>query len=268
MNFNVVNKVKNLNKNILVVAMDHTLYYGKQPGLENTKTVIKSLIDQDVDGYITSPAIARQCLEDPNLPSTTFIPRVDYYLSNKSVPYGFNQEEYCIITSAQALKDIGANAAIISLVFGYNNSAAQIKNIASVATFAEDCLKVNLPLIVETVMWGNRVEKSEEANVENIASIVKMGAELGASMIKAPYFGTPEEYAMVVRECPVPLGILGGARADSDDEVVQVVKNGIEAGAKGVFFGRNIWQAENPKLMVEKLLNVLRSKEDLGITIM
>ncbi|WP_158735655.1 class I fructose-bisphosphate aldolase [Alteribacillus sp. YIM 98480] len=258
MNYNIVDTVTKKNENILVVAMDHTLYFGKQAGLENTKDVIKSLVDKDVDGFISSPAITRQCLEDPSIPTTKYISRADYYLSKNSVPYGFDQEEYCVITSAQALKDIGADAAIISLVFGYSNSAAQIKNISSVAKFAEDCSKVNLPLIVETVMWGNRVDKSEERDVENIASIVKTGAELGASMIKAPYFGTPEEYSMVVRESPVPLGILGGPRIENDDEVVQLTKSGLESGAKGVFFGRNIWQAQNPGQMVEKLVNVLK----------
>jgi DhnA family fructose-bisphosphate aldolase class Ia len=247
-------------RNIMVLAMDHALAYGAIRGLSDSKGLIKELSDTGIDGFLVSPAMARKYLSDPELSSKArIIPRVDYYLSRQSVPYPFDKEAYGLLTTAAEVKNMGAEAAIISLVFGYADSTTQVQNVTAVSNFADQCAREGLTLIVETVMWGSRVTPSEERDVQNIASIARIGAELGADIVKAPYFGTPEQYSLVIRECPVPVTILGGPRANSDDDVINTVRSGIEAGAKGIVFGRNIWQSENPKALTEKLLSVLNN---------
>jgi DhnA family fructose-bisphosphate aldolase class Ia len=73
-----------------------------------------------------------------------------------------------------------------------------------------------------------------------------MAAELGADVIKTEYTGDPDTFASVVECCPVPVLTLGGPKSGSEGEVLEMTRGAIKAGARGVVYGRNIWQADNP----------------------
>jgi DhnA family fructose-bisphosphate aldolase class Ia len=49
----------------------------------------------------------------------------------------------------------------------------------------------------------------------------------------------------VVEKCPIPILVLGGNRHASDKHALDVVRDVAAAGAAGVFFGRNVFQADN-----------------------
>jgi DhnA family fructose-bisphosphate aldolase class Ia len=48
---------------------------------------------------------------------------------------------------------------------------------------------------------------------------------------------------LVVEGCPIPILVLGGSRQASDADALEVVRGSVEAGAAGVFFGRNVFQS-------------------------
>jgi DhnA family fructose-bisphosphate aldolase class Ia len=50
---------------------------------------------------------------------------------------------------------------------------------------------------------------------------------------------------LVVENCPIPILVLGGSRHASDKQALDVVREVAAAGAAGVFFGRNVFQADN-----------------------
>jgi DhnA family fructose-bisphosphate aldolase class Ia len=52
--------------------------------------------------------------------------------------------------------------------------------------------------------------------------------------------------AGLVRGCPAPVLVLGGAKADSVDALLATTRDALLAGAAGVIYGRNIWQADDP----------------------
>ncbi len=76
-----------------------------------------------------------------------------------------------------------------------------------------------------------------------------MAAELGADAVKTEYTGDPETMAEVAEGCPVPVLTLGGAKGASEEAVVEAARGAIEGGARGIIFGRNVWQAEDPAKM-------------------
>jgi DhnA family fructose-bisphosphate aldolase class Ia len=61
----------------------------------------------------------------------------------------------------------------------------------------------------------------------------------------------------VVENCPAPVLIAGGPRMESTLDVLTVVRDSIEAGGRGVVFGRNIWQSADPAGMVRALRDVI-----------
>jgi DhnA family fructose-bisphosphate aldolase class Ia len=56
----------------------------------------------------------------------------------------------------------------------------------------------------------------------------------------------------VVEKCPIPILVLGGSRHASDKHVLDMVRDVATAGAAGVFFGRNVFQADNMSGFLEQ----------------
>jgi len=94
---------------------------------------------------------------------------------------------------------------------------------------------------------GKKVEN--EHAPEMVMHAARVGAELGADVIKTNYTGDPDTFKDVIRSCPVPVIIAGGPKMDTDAEVLKMVEDAISAGASGVSIGRNIFQHENPTKM-------------------
>ena len=77
----------------------------------------------------------------------------------------------------------------------------------------------------------------------------RLGAELGADIVKVPYTGSPETFKEVVSGCPIPVVIAGGSKL-SDEDTLKMVEGAMEAGGAGLSMGRNAFQHENPVLLV------------------
>ena len=58
---------------------------------------------------------------------------------------------------------------------------------------------------------------------------------------------------MVVESCPVPVIIAGGPKCKTDQEILQTVHESIKSGGSGLSIGRNVFQHENPDLMVKAM---------------
>jgi fructose-bisphosphate aldolase/2-amino-3,7-dideoxy-D-threo-hept-6-ulosonate synthase len=93
--------------------------------------------------------------------------------------------------------------------------------------------------------------------VEYVKLAARIGSELGADIVKTNYTGSPDTFKEVVEGCSVPVVIAGGPKMDTEKDLLQMVYDAISVGATGVAFGRNIFQAKNPTLLVKKLCTVV-----------
>jgi DhnA family fructose-bisphosphate aldolase class Ia len=86
-----------------------------------------------------------------------------------------------------------------------------------------------------------------------VAHAARLGAELGADIIKTNYTGNIETFKTVVEGCPVPVIIAGGPKCKTEQEILQTAYESIKAGGAGLSIGRNVFQHKNPTLMVKAL---------------
>src|SRR3546814_17864433 len=93
---------------------------------------------------------------------------------------------------------------------------------------------VGLPVMAEMIPGG--FGRAVEWSVENIVKAARLGAELGADIIKTVCPQDPAEFAEVVAGCPVPVVALGGPKMDDEAAVVAVASSVIAAGGAGVAF--------------------------------
>ena len=92
-----------------------------------------------------------------------------------------------------------------------------------------------------------------EFDVKYVKHAARVGAELGADIVKVNYSGAPEDFRQVVHGCPVPVVIAGGEKVETDEELLRMVAGALEAGAAGASIGRNAFQHADPEGMVRAI---------------
>ncbi|MHB1459405.1 MAG: 3-hydroxy-5-phosphonooxypentane-2,4-dione thiolase, partial [Armatimonadota bacterium] len=151
-----------------------------------------------------------------------------------------------------------------------------------IAMDIEDALRLNAAAVAVQVFVGGEFETQ---SVNNMTRLVDMGnrygvatlavtavgkdlvrdarymrlatrmcAELGATYVKTYY--TDKDFDTVAASCPVPLVIAGGKKLPELD-ALKMAFNAIDQGAAGVDMGRNIFQADDPIVMIQAVRKVV-----------
>ena len=242
----------------LVVAFDHALILGPIPGTEDPLGKIRQFARSDVDALLLNLGLIRQFANSTTLgPIPALIARLDWTTVWSAIGKNGSGELLSALLARpeEALRQ-GADAVLTYLVVGTGNTEFEMKEIARNAEVARECERVGIPLIVESLARGKDVHNPGDPKWLNLHT--RMAAELGADAIKTDYSGDTASMRSVVEECPIPILVLGGSRQASDEHALDVVRDVAAAGAAGVFFGRNVFQADN----ISKFIAQARSALD------
>jgi class I fructose-bisphosphate aldolase len=229
----------------LVVAFDHAMVLGPIPGTENPLEKIRQFADADVDALLLNLGLIRQFANSTTTgPVPPLIARLDW--SSVWSVIGQNGKgsllSSLLARPEEALRQ-GADAVLTYLVVGTGDAEFEMKEITRNAEVARECERVGIPLIVESLARGKDVQNPGDPKWLNLHT--RMAAELGADVVKTDYTGDVASMRSVVEGCPLPILVLGGNRHASDNHALDVVREVAIAGAAGVFFGRNVFQADN-----------------------
>jgi fructose-bisphosphate aldolase/2-amino-3,7-dideoxy-D-threo-hept-6-ulosonate synthase len=118
-----------------------------------------------------------------------------------------------------------------------------------------------MPLIAMMYPRGKKIHS--ETNVEVVKHAARVGAELGADLIKTSYTGSIETFEQVIKGCPAPVIIAGGEKIESDEELLEMVYNSNKVGGAGVSIGRNIFQHSNPTAIIRAVAGIVH--ENLNV---
>ena len=137
---------------------------------------------------------------------------------------------------------VGADA---MLCMGYPGSTDNEHTLEYLANLCAEAEKLNIPVGAEMLPYGfEKHEGIDTRSVENMSFACRQGAELGADFIKAEFVGG-ERFREVVDGCYAPILVLGGGKAKSEEEIFANIRGALDAGAKGIIMGRNIYRHEN-----------------------
>ncbi|MCC6313988.1 MAG: fructose-bisphosphate aldolase [Thermomicrobiales bacterium] len=253
-----------------ITAYDHGITIGVQPGGEDARGGLAKVIAGEPDGVLIAPGLYRVLADEfafKGAPSV--IIRADWILNNEVVPrlpeklkkieHGENYRVICSPADAAAM---GADAIVMFLVVGSRDGSVFGDNIEALARAAQEAHAVGLPLIVESVLWGAGI--TDKTDPELLAFAARVATELGADVIKTTYTGDPATMRRVVDGSPVPVLVLGGAKAPTLAPVLEATRGALESGAKGVVYGRNVWQAEDPVAVSRQLRAIIHGASPAG----
>jgi DhnA family fructose-bisphosphate aldolase class Ia len=234
----------------LVVAFDHGLVLGPIPGTDNPTRQISRFIEGKADALLLNLGMFGLLAEVPAQESRLgFIARLDWTTAMgtaSTIPPGTFRS--CLVAQPEEALQAGADAVIAFLIIGSGDAEFERSEIQRVASVSRECERLGIPLIVESVARGPGIQNPRDP--QWLMLHTRIAAELGADVIKTEYSGDPDSMRTVVTACPIPILVLGGSRATSDRDIVNIVHDVMQAGAAGVFFGRNVFQAEHiPELL-------------------
>lgn len=239
----------------LVVAFDHPLVHGPIRGTEYPAKQIQRFAEGGADAILLNFGMIRhfaQAALAKSMPA--LIARLDWTTAF-TAKSGFRS---CLVARPEDALRCGADAVITFLAIGSGDAEFERSEIARNGKIARDCERLGLPLVIETVARGPQVQNP--CDPKWLMLHTRMAAELGADLVKTEYSGDLETMRAVVNACPIPILVLGGSRSGSDDDVLRVTREIASTGAAGVFFGRNIFQAENVSDLMRKIRVALKDK--------
>ena len=232
-----------------VLAMDHAAMM-PSPDLADPGRIIREAAAGGVDAFLTTYGIVKHCQKD--FGNAGIVMRADGGISALRKP--MNPMD-CLYTAEDAVR-VGADAV---LAMGYPGSEVNEHTLKYLAHLAADCERFNLPLGAEMLPYGfEKHEGIDTRSVENMSFACRQGAEMGADFIKAEYVGG-ERFHEVVDNCYVPILVLGGSKAKSEEEMFEGIHEAIANGAKGIIMGRNICRHENIAAVCSAIAAIIHS---------
>jgi fructose-bisphosphate aldolase/2-amino-3,7-dideoxy-D-threo-hept-6-ulosonate synthase len=225
-------------RNTVIVPMDHGVTVGPIKGLINMSKTVDMVAEggaNAVVGHLGLPLHGhRGTGKDIGLilhlsASTSLAPDPNHKV---------------LVNTVQWAIKMGADAVSVHINIGAEDEAKMLSDLGTVAV---ECLEWGLPLLAMMYPRGAKIE--DENDVEVVKHAARVGAELGADIIKCPYTGSPETFREVVEGCLAPVVIAGGSKT-SDEETLRMIEGAMKAGGIGISMGRNAFQHENPAKLV------------------
>ncbi len=220
----------------VIVPMDHGVTVGPVKGLVNMQQIVDKLLQGGVDAVVLHRGVAKKV----DVGKAGLI----VHLSGitKLSPDPNNKIQVCSVEEAVR---IGAEAVSVHVNVGAKEECKMLEKLGRVS---DDCDRCGMPLLAMMYPRGPKIP--DEHDVEAVAHAARLGAELGADIVKTNYTGSPDTFEEVVRGCFVPVIIAGGPKAGTVRDVLQMVYDSVKVGGAGLSIGRNVFQHENPTLMV------------------
>lgn len=103
---------------------------------------------------------------------------------------------------------------------------------------------------------GSKVA-GRESERDVVAYAARLGLELNADFVKVPYTGDVESFSWVVRAAGKTGVLAQGGKKIEESEFLAEATEIMQAGAKGLAVGRNIWQDKNPDEVSSKLAEIV-----------
>ena len=170
-----------------------------------------------------------------------------------------NPNNKVIVTSVEKAIQLGADAVSVHVNLGSETESEMLQELGEIS---ETCSYWGIPLLAMMYPRGQKVEN--EHDVELVKHAARVGSELGVDIVKTNYTGDPDSFKEVVEGALVPVVIAGGPKVDTDEELLQMVKDSIEVGGAGVAFGRNLFQAENPGKITRAISEVVHNNLEVN----
>jgi len=236
----------------VIVPMDHGVTVGPIPGLEDMRETVGNVVAGGANAILMHKGMIRAGHRGKGQDVGLII----HLSGGTSLSPDPNAKEL-VCTVEEAIK-LGADAVSIHINLGAETDRQMLKQLGYVS---QRCLEWQMPLVAMMYTRGRKIK--DEYDLKNVKHAARVGAELGADIVKCVYTGSSESFAEVVSGCPVPVVIAGGEKMDSDEDIFKMVAGALKAGAAGLSIGRNAFQHATTRKMIGTLSKMVHENHSV-----
>ena len=244
-----------VDKNVVVTAVDHCAQMGPIQGLTNLAKTIESLGASD-GILINAETLADYKGVFARKKCPALLARVTWTTAY-CFPWEYDEGHTSVIMPVEEALACGADLVTACCVLQTGEQVVDRDNISLFAEISEAANACGIPLMGEAYPLGADFMPQDKLH-EQIRTSARIIWELGADVIKTFYTGP--DFAEVVESVGVPILALGAAKKDSELSALEMAEEAIKAGARGVVFGRNIFQAKRPPEFLQAIKEVVNKK--------
>ncbi len=222
----------------VMLAIDHGYFQGPTTGLERIDLSIvplmpyadaimltRGILRTTVPPWLTKPIVMR-CSGGPSI------------LKELS-------DEHLAVDIDDAIR-MNVAAITLQVFIGGEFESQSVHNMTCLVDMG---LRYGIPVMAVTAVGKDMVR---DARYFRLAC--RMCAELGVHFVKTYY--VEEGFETVTASCPVPIVMAGGKKIPELDALTMAYK-AVQEGASGVDMGRNIFQSDAPKAMMQAVRKVV-----------
>lgn len=245
------------------VAIDHGFFNerGFLTGIENMAQAVHTVVEAGPDAVQLSVGQAPILQSIPG-PKPALVLRTDVAnVYGKTLPrYLFSKTIHSAVEQALKL-DVACLCVNLFLLPDQPEVHAQcVENIIRLKPEAE---RYGMPLMIEPLVMQDNTKAGGymvDGDLDKILPLVRQAVELGADVIKADPCDNVEDYHKVVEIAGhAPVLVRGGGRA-SEKEILERTHTLMQQGVKGIVYGRNVIQHEDPPAMTRALMAIVHEE--------
>ncbi|MEW5936658.1 MAG: 3-hydroxy-5-phosphonooxypentane-2,4-dione thiolase [Candidatus Thermoplasmatota archaeon] len=222
----------------VMLAVDHGYFMGPTTGLERFDKTVNPLIPWADALMLTRGALRNYMPPEIEIPIVLRVSGGTSILNKNLLHEG-------IIASMEDAIRLNVAAVAFSILVG---AEFERDTLLAFTEVIDEAQAYGIPVVAVTAVGKEMVR---DARYMSLAS--RIAAELGAHIVKTYYVDGFEE---VTETCPVPVVVAGGKKMP-ENEALMLASDAVQAGAAGVDMGRNIFQAEDPKSMIQAVRAVV-----------
>lgn len=226
----------------VIIPMDHGVTVGPIRGLEDMKKTVDNMVNGGANAIVLHKGLVRGGHRGKGKDVGLII-----HLSGSTSLAPDPNFKVLVCTVEEAIH-LGADAVSVHVNLGAEDESEMLRDLGLIS---KKCTEWGMPLLAMMYTRGAKIKSQFDAAVVKHAA--RVGAELGADIVKVNYTGSAESFKEVTSGCFVPVVIAGGEKMETDREILEMVKGAMKAGSAGVSIGRNAFQHKDPVGIVKAI---------------
>jgi class I fructose-bisphosphate aldolase len=158
--------------------------------------------------------------------------------------------------SVEYAAELGADAIGFTLYGGSNNEVEMAEEFRDAQEAAREH---DMGVVMWSYPRGQGLKNDTSA--DTIAYAARQALELGADIAKVKYPGSTEAMEWAVQSAADTKVVMSGGSKTDDLAFLETVESAIDAGAKGLAVGRNVFQRDDPEQLLDALERVIFEEE-------
>lgn len=228
-----------------ILAVDTTIPRGIHPAFRDPLALLERAVHWECDALLLHSGLVKA--------GSHLLGRKPFLIKlTTATRYAADKTRRVLIDSVEHAMTFGACGVAMNCFIG---SAFEPQLLEQLGGVAEQCDRWGLPLIAMI----NPMEQ-HQFDPEQLTYVSRVGAELGADVIKTDYTGAPNSFRSVVDSCPVPVMVEESLLPETAEGTLRTAREVVGAGGAGVMFAHRVWAHPQPDELASQIHAAVHSQ--------